>query len=132
MEKVTKRVRYEQILSLIDEAVDHAFEDYDFAGLREFCDKEIEALDRKAAKAKERAAEKKAEADELYDVVISAVTDEFEPIADIAARIEGDGVTASKVAYRLNQAAKNGVLEKGEVVIETDGKKRKAVAYKLI
>lgn len=131
MEKVTKKVRYEQFDQLIGLAEENGFEGFDFDGLREFCEKEIAALDRKAAKAKERAAEKKAEADELYDAVVAAVTADFEPIAEIAARIEGDGVTASKVAYRLNQAAKNGALEKGEVVLEADGKKRRVVAYKL-
>ena len=49
----------------------------------EFCDNEIALLDKKAIKAKERAAEKRAAGDELTDAVRAALTDEFAVIADI-------------------------------------------------
>ena len=53
-------------------------------------------------------------------------------IADIAARIEGEDVTVSKIAYRINAASKAGKLEKGELTLVGEGnKKRKVVAYKL-
>lgn len=110
--------------------VEGTLDDIDTDALVAWAEKKITQLDNKAAKAKETAAKKKAEGDALTEAVLDSVTDEFESIADIAARIEGEDVSASKVAYRLNAAAKAGTLEKGELVIEGDGKKRKVVAYK--
>ena len=89
----------------------------------------------KAVKAKERAAQKRAEGDELTDAVRSAMsTETFEPIAEIAARIEGEDVTLSKVTYRLGQLVKNGEAAKEQITIPgTDGQKsRKIMAYKLV
>ena len=123
-DKLTDRKIYTAI-------VEGTFEDLDTDTIVAWAEKKIAQLDHKAAKAKETAAKKKAEGDELTDAVLAAVTDEFETIADIAARIEGEDVTVSKVAYRLNAASKAGTLEKGELTIEGDGKKRKVVAYKL-
>ena len=86
MEKITKREMYEAI----KETFETGSCKYDAATVMAFCDKEIASLDAKAAKAKERAAAKKAEADELTEVVFAAMTEEFEPIAEIASRIEGE------------------------------------------
>ena len=96
---------------------------------------EIALLDKKAAKAKETAAKKRAEGDELTDAVRAALSNEqLEPIADIAARIEGEDVTVSKVTYRLTQLVKNGEAEKGEISIPGgEGvKARKIMGYRLI
>ena len=103
------------------------------ADLVEYCEKEIELLDKKAAKAKETAAKKKAESDELTDVIASLLTDELQTTADIAAKIEGEDVTVHKVSYRLTQLTKSGVAVKDEVSIPgKDGQKaRKVVAYRL-
>lgn len=100
--------------------------------LRAFAEKEIEHLDNKAAKAKETAAKKRAEADELQEAVAAALTTDFEPIATIAGRIEGEDVTVSKVTYRLTQLVKNGVAEKQEIAVPTgDGNKtRKIMGYR--
>lgn len=102
--------------------------------LRAFAEKEIEHLDNKAAKAKETAAKKRAEADELQGAVAAALTADFEPIATIAGRIEGEDVTVSKVTYRLTQLVKNGVAEKQEIAVPTgDGNKtRKIMGYRLV
>ena len=61
-------------------------------------------------------------------------TEDFEPIADIAARIEGEDVTVAKVTYRLTQLVKNGEAEKQELTIPGgEGQKaRKVQGYKLI
>ena len=100
--------------------------------LRAFAEKEIEHLDNKAAKAKETAAKKRAEADELQEAVAAALTADFEPIATIAGRIEGEDVTVSKVTYRLTQLVKNGVAEKQEIAVPTgDGNQtRKIMGYR--
>ena len=123
-DKLTDRKIYTAI-------VEGTLDDIDTDALVAWAEKKITQLDNKAVKAKENAAKKKAEGDALTEAVLAAVTDEFESIGDIAARIEGEDGTASKVAYRLNAAAKAGTLEKGELVIEGDKGKRKVVAYKL-
>ena len=122
-DKLTDRKIYTAI-------VEGTFEDLDVDTVVAWAQKKITQLDHKAAKAKETAAKKKAEGDALTEAILEAVTDEFESIGDIAARIEGEDVTASRVAYRLNAAAKAGTLEKGELVIEGDKGKRRVVAYR--
>ena len=122
-DKLTDRKIYTAI-------VEGTFEDLDVDTVVAWAQKKITQLDNKAVKAKENAAKKKAEGDALTEAILEAVTDEFESIGDIAARIEGEDVTASRVAYRLNAAAKAGTLEKGELVIEGDKGKRRVVAYR--
>ena len=126
-EKLTDRKIYAAI-------VDGTFEDLDVDTIVAWAEKKIAQLDRKAAKAKETAAAKKAEGDALTDAVKAALTEEFETIADIATRIEGDDVTVSKVSYRLNALFKTegSGVEKGEVVVKDDGKSRKLVGYRLV
>lgn len=100
-----------------------------------FCDKQLAALDTRAAKAKEYAAKKKAAGDELAEVVKAAMSaTEFEPIATIAARIEGPDVTIGKVQYRLTKLVESGVAERGEIVIPAteDTKKRTIKGFKLV
>ena len=131
MEKITKREMYEAIISL---AATGEMK-YDKDEYIDFCQNEIALLDKKAAKAKETAAKKRAEGDELTDAVRAALSNEqLEPIADIAARIEGEDVTVSKVTYRLTQLVKNGEAEKGEISIPGgEGvKARKIMGYRLI
>ena len=102
----------------------------------EFCENEIALLDKKAAKAKERQAEKKAAGDELTDAVKAALTDEFTVIADIAAKVAetyGEDATIARVTYRLTQLVKNGEAENGDVKIAaSEGQKARTIkAYKL-
>lgn len=124
----TDKLTDRQIYTAIAEGT---LDDLDPDIIAAWAEKKLAQLDHKAAKAKETAAKKRADGDELTNAVLAAVGEDFEPIADIAARIEGEGVTVSKIAYRLNAAAKAGILEKGELTIEGDGKKRRVVAYKL-
>ena len=138
MEKITKREMFEAIKGLAESGALHMV-DFNEAisdeAVAEFCANEIALLDKKAVKAKERAAQKRAEGDELTDAVRAAMsTEDFEPIAEIAARIEGEDVTVAKVTYRLTQLVKNGEAEKTELTIPaTEGSKaRKVQGYKLI
>ena len=140
MEKITKREMFEALINLATtgkfeyEAADGVVGVSETA-LKEFAENEIALLDKKAIKAKERAATKRAEGDELTGAVRAAMsTEEFEPIADIAARIEGEDVTVAKVTYRLTQLVKNGEAEKTELTIPgAEGQKaRKVQGYKLI
>jgi hypothetical protein len=92
----------------------------DSTEVAEFCENEIALLDKKAAKAKERQAEKKAAGDELTDAVKAALTDEFTVIADIAAKVAetyGEDATVAKVTYRLGQLVKNGEAENTDVKV---------------
>ena len=103
----------------------------------EFCDNEIALLDKKAIKAKERAAEKRAAGDELTDAVRAALTDEFTIIADIAAKVAetyGEDATVARVTYRLTQLVKNGEAENGDVKVEGgEGQKTRTIkAYRIL
>lgn len=130
MEKLTKRSVYEALLKMVETGTLEITEDE----LKTFCENEIALLDKKAEKAKERAATKRAEGDALTDAVRSALTGEFEPIADIAARIEGEDVTVAKVQYRLGQLVKNGEAEKEQITIPATetAKARKVMAYRIL
>ena len=59
--------------------------------------------------------------------------EDFQTIADIAAQIEGEEITTSKVTYRLNALAKDGYAEKADVQIPaTEGVKARVVkAYRV-
>ena len=131
MEKITKREMFEAI----KETFATGSCKYDADVVIAFCDKEVAALDAKAAKAKERAAAKKAEADVLMGQVENALTDEFAVIADIAAAVSGvnPDATVSKVTYRLTKLVESGVAEKTQITIPaSEGTKaRKVNAYKL-
>ena len=122
MEKMTKAMRFEQIKAVI-EASDAEQKDE----MLEFIDAQMAALAAKAAMAKERAAARKAEGDELRAVVKACLTDEFQPIDDIVAKIEGEDVTKAKVTARLTQLVKTEEAVKEQIKVGD----RKIMCYKL-
>ncbi len=132
MEKITKREMFEAI----KETFETGSCKFDAATVMAFCDKEIASLDAKAAKAKERAAAKKAEADVLMDQVRDALTGEFQTIADIAAAVAevNADATVSKVTYRLTKLVEAGDAEKTDVTVPgVDGAKaRKVKAFRIV
>ena len=95
-----------------------------------YVDKTVEQLNAKAAKAKEKAAEKKAEGDELRNAVQAVLTDAPQTIDDITAQIEIDNVevTKSKVTARLTQLTKAGIASKEPAKVGD----RKIMTYKLV
>lgn len=122
MEKMTKRNVYTALMNYADTGVmsfdtDEGTVTIDTAALREFAENELVLLDKRATRAKETAAKKRAEGDALTDAVAQALTSEFETTADIAARIEGEDISLNKVVYRLNQLVANGVAEKTDMKI---------------
>ena len=129
MTKITKREMFEIIKDIV------AGEDVevDAQVVADFCDKEIAALDTKAAKARERAAAKKAEGDALKELVAGALTDELQTIADITVDVvEQDAeATAGKVGYRLRALEAEGVAVKEKVKIKGETGTREVVAYRL-
>lgn len=120
--KMTKTDFYEQLKDLVNRIEPENAEE-----LVEFIDKQIEAIANKAAKAKEKAAEKRAEGDALRATVEGMLTDEFQTIAAITKAIGDEEVTNAKVTNRLTQLVNAGIAVKGQV---TDGN-RKVMGYKL-
>lgn len=128
-EKITKRDMYEAIIGAMKTGEIKYAPDEVIA----FCQNEIELLDKKAAKAKERAAAKSAENDEIMDKVREVLSpDDFMPIADVVKAIGDPDLTAAKVQYRLRKLAEANEAEKTEITIAgAEGTKaRKVVAYR--
>ena len=113
---MTNKEMFEQIKGKLTDAEEIAF-----------IETQIAALDRKAAKAKERAAAKKAEGDELRAEVQAILTEEFQSAQAITDAIGKEDVTKAKVIARLKQLVDTGVAVKEEVKIGD----KKQMAYKL-
>lgn len=139
MEKITKKniytalVNFAETGTMVFDTAEGAKVEITMDVLKAFAEKEIEHLDKKAAKAKESAAKRKSEADGLMKAVEAVLTDEYETIADIAAKVDFEDATVSKVTYRLNKLVEAGVADKKDLKISgSDGKKGRTVkAYKL-
>ena len=130
MEKLTKKQMFEGMIAHFN-GEDVEIENEAFVA---FCQDQIADLDKKAAKAKERAAAKKAESDELTDLVHSVLTDEYQTIADITVVVAETvpDVSASKITARLTKLFNAGAIEKEQISVEdSEGKKRKCMAYRL-
>ena len=132
MEKITKKQMFEGMVAYFrgeeTEITEEAF--------AQFCLAQIADLDKKSAKAKERAEKKKAEADVLTDLVYSVMTDEFQTGAEIAtavlAQLDADtDVTAAKITARITKLVNADAVVKEQVTVEVEGKKSKKMAYKL-
>lgn len=126
--KITKRMVLEALVAAYEENLDTvvgtvigAEENIEITGadVVDYAELTIEQMDKKADGAKKRAAEKKAEGDELKAAVASVLTNELQTIADITAQIEGEDVTASKITARLTQLVKAGVAYKEKVKVGT-------------
>ena len=121
--KITKRDNYKSIIGVLIDA--------DREDLAKVIEHEIELLDAKSSKAKATAAKKKAEGDALRDAVQAVLTDEFQTIADITAKVEGEDVSAAKVQYRLNALVGAGIAVKEQITVGEGESKRKLMSYKL-
>ena len=130
MEKLTKKQMFENLIAHFN-GEDVEIENEAFV---EFCQDQIADLDKKAAKAKERAAAKKAEGDELTDLVHSVLTDEYQTIADITVVVAETvpDVSASKITARLTKLFNAGAIEKEQISVEdSEGKEGECMAYRL-
>lgn len=123
VKKVTKKENYEMLMEIVENSNSEMK-----AELVDFITKQIESIDAKAAKAKEKAAEKRAEGDELRAAVKVVLTEELQTAETILGQIEGEELTKAKIVARLTQLVKNGEASKEEVKTE-EGKK--VMAYKL-
>ena len=134
MEKITKREMFEALATYAEttdmevQIGDAVVTAADFAA---FATKEIEQLDKKAAKAKERAAAKRADGDALTEAVLAVLTNEFQTAADIAAQIEDEDTTVAKISYRLGALVKDGRVIKEDIKVDREGKRTVLKGYRL-
>lgn len=121
--RITKRDNYEALKEIVEKSnVENA------EMLVEFINKQIEMIDNKSAKAKEKAAEKRAEGDELRAVIKSVLTNEYQTVDAITTQIEGEDITKAKVVARLTQLVNNGEAVKEQGKSEDN---KKVMMYKL-
>ena len=118
--KVTKRDMFAEIITLAREA--------EREDIVEFCQVQIEQLERKAEKAKERKADKAAKGDALKDAIAAVLTEDLQTAADITEKVmdAGDEVTRAKVVARLTKLVKEGIA--GKIQVKVDGKRIMAYA----
>jgi hypothetical protein len=121
--KLTKKDYFGMIREMVEGATVENKEE-----LLAFVDKQVEMLDAKADKAKARAAEKRAEGDELRATVKAVLTNEFQGIEDILPQVEGEEITKAKIIARLTQLVKAGEVEKAKAKTED---KKEITVYKL-
>ena len=116
--KMTKRDYFVEIKEILENANETA--------LAETMAHEIELLDKKTAKNKERAAQRKIEGDELRDTISNILVDEPQTIDEIVDQIDDEEITKAKVVARLTQLVNLGEAIKEQV--SKDGKK--VMSYK--
>lgn len=99
----------------------------DNAEFVEYCENELAKLDKKNVKAKERAAAKRAEGDELQADVLAVITDEPQTRDDIlvAMNDESGELTVHKIQAKLNNLVESNQISKCKVKTE-DGKTKTA------
>ena len=123
-EKMTKTDYFNRAISIINGSTAEDKNDIVY-----FLETQIESIKNKAEKAKERAAAKKAEGDELRENVKNVLTKDFQTADEITANINIEGISKAKVIARLTQLVGLNEVEKTDVKTE-DGKTKKA--YKLV
>lgn len=121
---MTKKEKFEKLHEIVESAI---IEDNERKDYLEFIDNEIIALERKAAKAAERAAIKRAKGDDLRELVLSKVTNELQTAIEITEAINDPEISKAKVAARLTQLVNVGSITKETVKVDN----HKLAAYKL-
>ena len=122
---MTQTQTYELIKTIVGEAKDTLAADYDYDAVIAFCDEKIEAIAAKAEKAKAKAAEKRAEKNEVREAIYKLLSGtNYMTIPDIVTALGDPDVTVSKATYQLNSLVKEDqTVEKTDVVV--DGRKIK-------
>ena len=129
MEKtnITNKSRYAAIINVLTGVPS----DIETDELVNFCERQIDAIDRKSEKARARAAEQRKGSDELTERIAAMLTDEPQTLGELAAASGDEDITTSKVSARCAKRVKEGRAAKTEVTVPgADGaKSRKLVAY---
>ena len=98
-------------------------------------EKELETLNKRNAKARERAEQKRKDSDELGEFIYNEIlTDEFQPIATILTQINTDEpLSASKIVARMKKLIEAGKVEKSEIKVDNgEGKTKNVMGYKRV
>ena len=111
--KTTKREHFTMLRTIMEtEMAGHPQCDE----LIEFIDKEVAALDKKAADAKKRAEKTKAAGDELKERIFAVLgEDEFQTTPEIIKVLGDETLSSQKVTARLTQLVNAGMVEKEDV-----------------
>lgn len=125
--KITKKEYYEAIRTMVETV--ETVGDIPSAEVLDFIDKMVAQIDAKASKAKEKAAEKKADGDELREAIKSVLTADLQAIDSIVEQVGREDVTKNMVTARLTQLVKMDVARKEQ--IKEEGSNRKVMAYAL-
>lgn len=88
---------------------------------------EIDLLENKAVKNKERAAARKIAGDELRDTISNILIDDLQTVDEIVEQIEGEDITKAKVVARLTQLVNLNEAVKEQVKTEDN---KKVMAYR--
>lgn len=119
--KMTKKEYFEAIIKVLSED--------NHTDLINFCQDQIVLLDNKSKKAKEKAAEKKANGDALRQLVQDTLTQEYQTISEIYSKIGNqEQYSKAKVTSRLTQLVKAGLADKTDIKTEN----RTVKGYKLV
>ena len=96
----------------------------------DFIQHEIDMLNSRTQKAKEKREQKRAEADALKDKIYSVLTDELQTSADILEQVSADdeSVTRGKVTARLTKLVNEGKVERADVKVD----KKRVKGYRLV
>ena len=111
--KMTRKESYQAIRQIV---MDAELEDKE--ELISFIDKQIEIIDNKAIKSKERAMKRKAQGDELRTSVKNVLTSDYQSADEIVLALNDEEITKAKVIARLSQLIKTGEVEKADAKVE--------------
>ena len=125
--KFTKRELYDALIGkLCGEEVE-----VDAQTLVDFCQAEIDRIDQRNTKDREKREAKKAEPDVAREKVLAAVDEQFRTANVIHDTIDDEEITLGKVRHRLAGLVRDGLVQKQEMKIPVgEGEKtRHAVCY---
>ena len=117
--KMTKKDYFVEIENILRDAKEN--------DLADVMAHEIELLENKAVKNKERAEARKIAGDELRDTISNILIDDLQTVDEIVDQIEDEEITKAKVVARLTQLVNLNEAIKEQVKTE-DGKK--VMAYR--
>lgn len=130
--KITKRTYFETLKGIVETA--QVTGDISAEDMLAFIDKQIEQIDNKAAAAKAKNAEKKAEGDALRETVAELLTNEYQTVDKIVEQVivetENEAITKQMIVSRLTQLVKLGRAAKEQ--IKDEETKRRVMAYKAV
>lgn len=130
--KITKKTYFETLKGIVEAA--QITGDISAKDMLAFIDKQIEQIDNKAAAAKAKNAEKKAEGDALRETVAELLTNEYQTVDKIVEQVivetENEAITKQMIVSRLTQLVKLGRAAKEQVKDEET--KRRVMAYKAV